>query len=289
MLVSMCLIWLGNPVVTVLGNVQDAGYPQIGCQKTCCQKAWATGERGLVTCLGLQQDAQFWLFDASPDIRQQTPAFVQGKQLAGVFLTHAHIGHYTGLMFLGRESMNAKSVPVFAQPRLIDFLQKEAPWRQLVELKNIDPRLMESGYPVPLTNDINVEAVAVPHRDEFSETSAFVIRGPNRSLLYLPDIDKWERWSVAIESLLDQVDYALLDGTFYAAGEIPGRNMAEIPHPFIAESLERFAPLAPETKAKIYFTHFNHTNPCLDPNSEASKTVEAAGFHLARTGQTFEL
>ena len=289
MVFSIWLLWLGNPIVTVLGNVQDAGYPQIGCQKACCQKAWTSGERGLVTCLSLQRDERLWLFDATPDIRQQTNALVQGKQLAGVFLTHAHIGHYTGLMFLGRESMNAKSVPVFAQSRLTDFLRKEAPWRQLVELKNIDPRLMTSGQPVLLANDLNVEAIPVPHRDEFSETSAFVIRGPKRALLYLPDIDKWERWSVSIESLLEQVDYALLDGTFYAAGEIPGRNMAEIPHPFIAESLQRFNSLTPETKAKIYFTHFNHTNPCLDPKSEASQKVEAAGFHLARTGQTFEL
>ncbi len=204
--------------------------------------------------------------------------------LDGVLLTHAHIGHYTGLMYLGREALGATEVPVYAMPRMRAFLSRNGPWDQLLTLHNIRLVPMEDGRRIALNDRISVVPFLVPHRDEYSETVGFRIEGPQGSLLYIPDIDKWERFSTPIEDLIRDVDVALVDGTFFAEGELPGRNMAEIPHPFIVESMKRFQPLPLSIRKRIRFIHLNHTNPAIDPRSEACRRIVDAGFGVAREG-----
>ena len=269
------------PFVVVLGIAQDAGYPQAGCKKTCCQPAWEQPQlRRLVSCLAVVDPAsgQCWMLDATPDFPEQlhlVQHVLPGRRLnlAGIFLTHAHIGHYTGLMHLGREAMGAGAMPVYAMSRMESFLKNNGPWSQLVALKNIEIRHLRADSAVVLNERLRVTPLLVPHRDEFSETVGYKIEGPARSLLFIPDIDKWEHWERDINALVGEVDVALLDGTFYQNGEIPGRDMSEIPHPFIEESLVRFGKLPAMERAKIRFIHFNHTNPVLRGNSEAAQSV----------------
>ncbi len=240
-----------KPFVVVLGVAQDAGYPQADCQKSCCRPAWEQPHRRrLVSCIAVVDPAsgQFWVVDATPDFPEQqhlVQNMLPGRplKLAGIFLTHAHVGHYTGLMHLGREAMGTKGVPVYAMPRMGDFLKNNGPWSQLLALKNIELRNMKADSVVLLNERLRVTPMLVPHRDEFSETVGFRIEGPGKSLLFIPDIDKWERWEQDINAVVGGVDFALLDGTFYQNGEIPGRDMSEIPHPFIEESIARFAVL----------------------------------------------
>jgi pyrroloquinoline quinone biosynthesis protein B len=82
-----------------------------------------------------------------------------------------------------------------------------------------------------------------------------------------------------------QCDYLLLDGTFYKDGELPGRNMTEIPHPFVRETLELFDKLNAVEKRKIWFIHFNHTNPLVRKESAECKEVRNKGFNIATPGQ----
>jgi pyrroloquinoline quinone biosynthesis protein B len=210
-------------------------------------------------------------------------------QLKGIFLTHAHIGHYTGLMHLGREVMGAKAFPVYAMPRMRSFLENNGPWSQLLALGNVEIRNLSADSTILLNERLSITPVLVPHRDEFSETVGFIIDGPEKSLLYIPDIDKWERWDRDIRAVLKTMDVALLDGTFYQNGEIPGRDMGEIPHPFIVESMALFADLPQDEKAKVRFIHFNHTNPLLLENSSARERVEGAGFGVCREKAIFYL
>ncbi len=287
-----------GPYVVVLGVAQDAGYPHTGCKRQCCQRAWADESLGrLVTCLALidPRTSQRWLFECTPDFPEQLHRLDQRYSVddspgfAGIFVTHAHIGHYTGLMYLGRESLGSRGVPVYAMPRMREFLAAHGPWSQLVALRNIVVRPLTADQSVSLADDLQVTPFVVPHRDEFSETVGFVISGPDRRIVFLPDIDKWDRWTRKIESLIDESDVALLDGTFYAAGEIPGRDMSSIPHPFITESIRRFSSLSTEARAKVYFIHFNHTNPVLDPEGGAAKAVRTAGHALAEQGMILPL
>ena len=270
----------------VLGIAQDAGHPQAGCEKSCCVDAWR-GEGHAVSSIGLVEGAKHWLLDATPDLPAQMQA-LEGE-LAGLFLTHAHMGHYTGLMHLGREAMGASAVAVWAMPRMRSFLAQNGPWDQLVELENIVVQPLEDGVPVRLTETLSVTPVVVPHRDEYSETVGFFVEGPERELLYLPDIDKWSKWESPIEGWIARADVAMLDGTFFDGAELPGRDMSQIPHPFVSESMERFAPLPVDERDKVHFIHLNHTNPLLDPESTASKAVLRAGMHVAREGDAHSL
>ena len=298
-----------SPYVLVLGSAQDGGLPQIACQGQACRAARAQPERArrVVSLLLVDpRSGRRWLFEATPDLPLQLESARARGALSladvgrpplfdGIFLTHAHMGHYAGLLQLGREAYGGASTPLFGSPRLLGYLRGNGPWSLLFEDGQLEARELTLGQPLALAADLSVTPIAVPHREEFSDTLAFLIRGPERTLLFLPDIDKWERWEQfaaaprRIEDLLREVDVALLDGTFYADGEIPGRSMESIPHPFVAESLTRFAPLAPELRARVRFIHLNHTNPCADPASAAAARVRAAGMSIAADGELHPL
>ena len=277
-----------GPYAVVLGTAQDAGHPQIGCSKSCCTEAWS-GEGHRVSSIGLVDPAsgKHWVLDATPDFPHQQHTLP--GTLGGVLPTHAHMGHYTGLMHLGREAMGARGVPVWVMPRMHAFLSQNGPWDQLVKLGNIMLKELANGVSIALSDTLQITPVQVPHRDEYSETVGFVVQGPSKRVLYLPDIDKWERWERPIEGLVRSVDRAWLDGTFYDSDELPGRDMSQSPHPFLVESMDRLAPLPPRDRARVHFIHLNHTNPALNPRSRARATIEDAGFHVAEAGDRIAL
>lgn len=283
----------GTSYLKILGVAQDAGFPQINCYKDCCRNLWTDKSlRKMVSCIGLvdEKNKTCFLFDATPDIRDQLNVLQkdQSLTLGGIFLTHAHMGHYTGLMHLGREAMGAKNIPVYAMPGMAAMLEKNAPWSQLVKLENIHLQSLQADQQVSL-NNVHVIPLKVPHRDEFSETVGFKIKGPRKSALFIPDIDKWHKWERSILEEIQKVDYAFLDGTFFQNGEIPGRDMGLIPHPFIEESMALFKSLPAAEKDKIYFIHFNHTNPVLQKEHAALQQIENNGFHIAAEGEVFGL
>lgn len=287
-----------QPYVAVLGVTQDGGSPHIGCEKECCRDLWdAPDTWRKVVSLGLVDPAtgERWLFEATPDLPKQLdtlldlPAEEQEPSLGGVFLTHAHIGHYPGLMFFGREAKGAEAVPVFAMPRMAEFLEGNGPWDQLVRLRNIEIVRIADGESLRLNDRLEVRPLTVPHRDEYSETVGYRITGPGRSVLFIPDVDKWDKMPVPIEDLVRDVDVAYLDGTFFDNAELPDRDMSEIPHPFIVESLQRFDRLPESERAKIRFIHLNHSNPALEAGGEADRRIRAAGMAVAVEGERVTL
>ena len=279
----------------VLGVAQDAGKPQIGNPN---DPAWHDPSlQRYATSVALVDrrggKPKRWLFDATPDIKFQLHALNEAApterptHLNGVFLTHAHIGHYAGLMMFGHEAAGAQNIQVFAMPRMADFLAQNGPWSQLLAYHNIFAAIMEEGEAEALAQGISVTPFLVPHRQEFSEVIGFRIEGPEKSAIYLPDIDSWEEWDekgARIEYMIADVDFAFLDATFYSGDELPGRDMSQIPHPTVSHSMARFEPLPLEEKEKVHFIHMNHTNPLLTPGSPARKKVRQAGFNVAEEG-----
>jgi len=277
------------PYAIVLGIAQDGGYPQAGCNRPDCVAAWRDPKlRQRVASLAIidPQSHQRWIVDATPDFPSQlrtidevAPRGNASPLLDGILLTHAHIGHYLGLAQLGREVLGARSIRTYAMPRMRAFLEHNGPWDQLVKLHNIELVPLEDGVAVSLNERIIITPLRVPHRDEYSETVGFVIRGPSRSILWLPDIDKWEKWTTSLESVLARVDVAYLDGTFYDASELPGRDLREIPHPLITETLSRLA--TSPMLAKVRFIHLNQSNPLLRERRDrivVAKDGERAGL-----------
>lgn len=284
----------------VLGHAQDGGVPQAGCGCRRCRAAWADpARRAEPACLGLVDEAEgsAWLIDATPALPAQLHALLgagdgASPRLAGIALTHAHIGHYAGLVHLGREAMGARGVPVWASPSMAAFVRAHAPWRQLVELGNVDLRAVGAGTPVALSSRLSITCVPVPHRAEWSDAQAIVVAGPARRLLWCPDIDGWDGLDGGLAGLLmtQRIDIACLDATFLAADELGGRDASEVPHPLAGDTAAAVgAARAAGWAGEAWLVHFNHTNPLLDDGPAAAAWAAARSVGLGRTGQSWSL
>ena len=285
-----------NQYITILGTAQDGGFPHIGCQKKCCNDYYkGILPKQKVVSLGLidKESSLKYLFEATPDISTQLADLEKnhlktGTIIDGIFMTHAHMGHYAGLLYLGREALGKKDIPVFAMPKMKEFLSNNGPWSQLIELQNIVFSNLKKDSTILLSNSLKVTPFIVPHRDEFSETVGYKIEGENKSALFIPDINKWSLWEKNIVDEVKKVDYAFIDATFFKEGEI-NRPMSEVPHPFVEETVALFQNESFETKNKVIFIHFNHTNPALQSNSKERNDLELLGFRFATEGQRFKL
>ena len=285
-----------TPYLVVLGIAQDGGYPQTACDKDCCKEAWLNPElRRMVVCLGIVDPAtgNKWLIDATPDIKEQINRLklISGTATSavnGIFLTHAHIGHYTGLMQFGHEAIGATEMPVYAMPRMKRYLSSSGPWDQLVRYRNIRVVELAENEPVVLTHELTVTPFLVPHRDEYSETVGYRIKGPHKSVIYIPDINKWEIWDKDINNIIQNNDLLFIDGSFYNNGEIEGRDMSDFPHPFIEESITRFESLSYSEKQKVFFIHLNHTNPAIH-DIHTREEINKSGFRVASQFQIVPL
>jgi pyrroloquinoline quinone biosynthesis protein B len=274
----------------LLGTAQDGGVPQAGCHCALCTRARTDlTRRQWVACLGLVDRAarQSWLIDATPDLPEQLSALhtlAPDCPLAGIALTHAHVGHYAGLIHLGREVWNTQGLPVYASPRMAGFLRENGPWSQLVTLNNIRLRTLEPGHETQLSPDLHLAPILVPHRDEFSDTLAFVVRGPALRLFYCPDIDTWDRWEHELRGFVAGMDVALLDGTFFSAEELGGRDLSHIPHPLATNTVERLAGV----DCDVRLIHLNHSNP-LHRSGPERDWLAAQGIGIGVLGARWSL
>jgi pyrroloquinoline quinone biosynthesis protein B len=287
--------------VKVTGTAQDGGIPHIGCFCSNCLRAWNDPHYSrLVASLALfdLNENKTFFIDVTPDVRRQTLMVRDRLDLKnrkkrfrpdGILLTHAHIGHYTGLMFYGYEAQSTDRLPVYCSQRMESYLSQNGPWSQLVERKNIVLETISPEKAFPLTPQITITAFHVPHREEYSDTLGFKIKGPKRSILYIPDIQGWDTWDRSIADEVRNVNFALIDGTFFSPEELPSRDLSSIGHPFIADSMELLHDTARDDKTLIYFTHLNHSNLALDPAGEAAKIAEKSAFGLAADGMEFPL
>jgi pyrroloquinoline quinone biosynthesis protein B len=276
--------------VMLLGSAQDGGVPQAGCRCASCALARRDpAQRRLVSSLGLidRRARASWIVDATPDFSRQLDllaARAPGCPLAGIILTHAHIGHYTGLIHLGREVMGTAGMPLYVTAPMAAFLTANGPWSQLVTLGNVTLHPIVPGQPFNLSPDLAITPLAVPHRAEFSDTLAVLAHSQRRRIFYCPDIDRWEQLDKPLPAFLAGVDVALLDGTFYSADELPGRSMAEIPHPLVTET----AALLAGSGVSAGFIHLNHSNPLLHEGPELA-ALTAQGHWVGREGMAWPL
>lgn len=279
----------------VLGRAQDGGLPHVGCEKACCVDARRSGRVETPACLGIhdRETDRLVLIEATPAIEEQLALFAAKSGVVGrgrqpvdaILITHAHIGHYAGLIQLGREVASTQHLPTYVTPRMASFLRTNGPWSQLVDLGQLD--LIEvdvDGAMFEPIEGLRIEAIAVPHREEFSDTVAFRVHGPTRTVLFCPDVDRWAAHDGLLERLIEGVDVAYLDGTFYDGREVPGRDLSEIPHPAMIDTMRRLKAIAAQTPGKIRFIHLNHTNPAWN-DSAIRDDLERRGFQLAVPGE----
>ncbi len=279
--------------VKVLGTIQDGGFPQIDCNKACCQNQWLNPKKKFVSSIAVvdESEKKQWIIDASPEIKFQTKLLKEKtniKDIEGVFLTHAHIGHYTGLMYYGNEAAGSRDLKVYAMPKMKKFLENNGPWNHLLKQRNIKLIKLSENNTINISANLKIKPFLVPHREDYSETVGFKIATSKKELIYIPDIDNWEKWDISITELIKNIDFALVDGTFFSEREIE-RDISLIPHPLVKDSLKLFSNLKAKERNKIIFTHFNHTNPLIDENSKEHKEVLSKGFRIAKEGDNFYL
>jgi pyrroloquinoline quinone biosynthesis protein B len=253
----------------ILGIMQDAGLPHAGCLCHRCRAAYADPVlKEYATSLAIVDTrlelSKVWLIDAS-----------------GIFLTHAHFGHTAGLMHLGPEAMDVQHLPIYCSNGLVEVLQQSRLWWPLIN--NLDLFPLDPFQQFEIASDLYIDSLPVPHRDELgTNTFAYRITGPNKTLIYIPDIDDWNLWPEARE-FLRAADIALVDASFFSEDELGGR--APVAHPLVMDTLQFFDQLP----VQLWLTHFNHTNPVLDPNGDARRQVISAGGKIAYTRKVFDL
>lgn len=295
-------------IVVVLGTAQDAGVPQLGCNCTNCRRVISNQRfRRLVSSLGIfnPTTGKSYIIDATPNLTEQVGLLNKIKSkypnrrnnsiinigesnefgLSGVFLTHAHIGHYLGLVQLGKEALCAHKIPVYATSSMIKFLNANSPFNDLIINENIISKEIKQNKKCLINQSLSLTPFSVQHRHEHSDTVGFSISGSKKELLYIPDMDVL---SQDILYRISNADIAIIDGTFYDKSELgPRRDIQEVSHPTIKESMQALRTFTKETR--IYYTHFNHTNPVLDSKSEAVNEIKANGLKLVYKGQAFKI
>lgn len=276
--------------ITVLGIAQDGGRPQPGCQRPCCKDLSQSDYRSPVS-LGIKtENGTTILIEATRDLGRQLLTFGE-PSIDHLFLTHAHLGHVDGLGLFGRETMSARGIPLHSSSSMQSLIKSTPAWAILLEQGVFN--LTEIGQ-VEI-DDVVIESIAIPHRAELSDMHAFVIRGKDHSVLFLPDHDSWDQTLSAhnassIREWLNNlaITHALLDGTFWSGDELQGRDMSVVPHPTIQDSLMRLGEKKIEDP-EIYFTHLNHTNPALQENSAEYQKITQLGWKVSSEGQRINL
>jgi pyrroloquinoline quinone biosynthesis protein B len=301
-------------VVTVLGIAQDGGRPQPSCYKSCCSNLTLADVRYPVA-LGVVNGTTIHLFETSRYLGEQLrflwklPASNISENIDHVWITHAHWGHIDGLGLFGRETMNCKGVRLHVSESMASLIRRTPSWNAMVEqgvfIMDIFPNSAHKkavfrsalNQTTLDSSTLSIEPISIPHRAELSDTHAFIIRGPSKSLLFLPDHDSWEKTlsfhqCTSIRHFLKsfRIDIALIDGTFWSYDELGNiRDQSQVPHPPISETINLLGTRKPEQDPLIYFTHLNHTNPLYDTSSVQYKTLFEMGWDVAHQGMTFAL
>lgn len=282
----------------VLGTAQDGGVPHAGCLCPTCRAAREDHRlRRLPAAVGIIDGDAWAMIDATSAFAEQLHRLWLHRPSAAahnetrygppetVMLTHAHTGHYTGLWQLDRSVLAGRGVRVLAPPRTARFLAAQEPWRKMAEAGFIVLDKLTPGVPLALGSTVTVETVVVPHRAEWqTETVGVFVRGPRRSALYLPDIDRWDEWEHDVVEVVGSLDVALLDGTFWDQPTNPN-----VPHPPVLETMDRLQRVAESGTTEVVFTHLNHSNPVLAEGSAEAAEVRRRGFQVASEGQAFDL
>jgi pyrroloquinoline quinone biosynthesis protein B len=282
------------PKVSLLGTAQDGGRPQPGCVKPCCVGLGPEDVRHPVSLGLLDANGRGHLIEATRALGDQLSIWGH-PAIESVVLTHAHFGHVDGLGLFGRETLNASGLSLHVSASMASLIESTPQWDLMVKQGVFHLNILSPDAAIPLGEGVQIEAVPVPHRAELSDMHAFVLRGPERALLFLPDHDRWDDTLAhhnmpSIRAWLQhlRVDIALVDGTFWSADELGGRSQAEVPHPPVIESLERLGSRQSDDPS-IYFIHLNHTNPLHDEESEAYRMLTGLGWGVGQQGMTFTL
>ena len=278
--------------LVLLGIAQDGGRPQAGCSKSCCI-GLGPNEHSFPTSLGIIGQDKLHIIDVTRSLGNQLQ-YLDNRVPDEVWLTHAHIGHIDGLGLFGRETMNVKGAKLHVSKLMLELINQTPHWQIMIQQGVFSIDVINNGESRQSTG-FSITPILVPHRGELSDTHAFIIRGDNKSLLYLPDHDSWDEtlslygmntireWLASL-----QADIALIDGTFWSYNELSERSQQVYSHPPIKQTIGMLG-YKQQGDPDIIFFHLNHTNPVYDEWSEEHTKVVEMGWSIAKQGMRFKI
>ena len=282
-----------HPEAIILGIAQDGGVPQPACSCNTCAHYGEKESQLSPTSIAVRDENDLHLFDVTRDLARQL-LFIpeESRRVTDVWLTHGHLGHIDGLGLFGKEAMGATGIRLHASKSMLKLIQNTPQWDTMLKQGVFLPIPFVSNETLRISSNLSIRPISVPHRDEFTDTHAFLIKGKKRTILHLPDHDRWDTTltHVGMKSIRDwfkhiQADVVLLDGTFWSDGEIS--RQTNVPHPPISETISLLGPRNPHD-FDIRFIHFNHTNPVISEGYE-SHDLDLKGWSLASEGEVIEL
>ena len=284
--------------VVILGSAQDGGVPHAGCVCANCRAARTHPElRRRPACLGIRSGDEWLMVDATSAFEEQLHMlWARRPASAGhvaeryrppetLIVTHAHTGHYTGLWQLDKSVLAAPNVAVLAPPQTAALLRSNEPWAAMSRDGYITIEDMDWGRACEPIDGVALTPIQAPHRSEWpTDTAALLVESVQRRVLYLPDIDFWDEWDRDVVETVASVDVAILDGSFWDAPTSP-----DVPHPPIRETMDRLQSVADDGGTRIIFTHLNHSNPAVNPDSPERRELEERGFEVASDGMAIDI
>ena len=289
--------------VTILGTAQDGGIPQAGCSCERCNEAHKDLKlRKYPVSLGIiGTDGSKHIIEVTKNLSEQLMIWsTNGNELfipETVSITHLHLGHVEGIGQFGKPVMASKEVDVFLSHKNKNIFDERSDIKLMIEENNIRTHAKNFNQLFePMQGcGFSLQFISIPHRSELGDTAAIIIKGNKRNILFMPDQDSWketlEYYSKEnIREFLKMFDIneALIDGTFWSMEELPGRNISEIPHPTIQDSLKLLGKRM-ENDPRISFLHLNHSNPVNDIGSKQRKIVEENGWRVSEIGDVLKL
>ena len=185
-------------------------------------------------------------------------------------------------LILSSISFNSDGFDMFKSPHRIICIS-------IFSFGYIKLSLISEDIEVNVNNNFIIRAFNVPHRNELSETVGYRIIGKQKSAIYIPDIDSWGGFEENLFELINENDILFLDGTFYIKSEIQLRDVSNIPHPEIIDTMKKLSNLSSSYKKRVHFIHLNHTNDVLRQKSDEYNSVIDNNFSLAKENQIFEI
>jgi pyrroloquinoline quinone biosynthesis protein B len=304
-------------LIKVLGSAAGGGFPQWNCNCRNCVAVRA-GKPGFKartqSSLAVSRDGENWvLLNASPDLRQQiaqTPALhanpkqgLRHSPIKSAVLTNGDVDHIIGLINL-RE---AQPFAVYGSERVLDTIKSNTVFQVLAEplvprialpldkptlLKgaNVDLGLVVEAFAVPGKVALYLEdaAAGADLGTREGDTIGLKVSDPssNTSFFYIPGCATIDE---ALSRRLKGASLVFFDGTLFTDEEMieqgllgkTGARMGHISMSGPNGSIEAFSQLG---VGRLIYVHINNSNPALDENSSARKSIEGAGWEVGYDG-----
>ncbi|MGW7236685.1 pyrroloquinoline quinone biosynthesis protein PqqB [Streptomyces sp. NPDC054804] len=294
--------------VVLLGTAAGGGFPQWNCACVLCAAA-RDGKLPSRTqeCVALTGNGRdWWLLNASPDIRAQLTATAllwpgpgpRETPVRGVLLTDAEADHVTGLTVL----RGAPDLKVYAAPPVRTLLapargalDRYAPWEWADSLADggfvLSGGLVVTAHPVSAKAPKYVPAALAEADGRWVTAYRVEDLATGGVLLYAPCVGAW---SDTLDDLCAEADCVLLDGTFFTADEMgttvrSGPGQAAMGHLPVSGPHGSLAALSRHPRARRIYTHLNNTNPLVDPASRARAQLAEEGIEVLPDGIEFAL